>query len=182
MSFSLITGGLAPPSQSLQIRNGGSGTLNWTLETSTSDGGNWLSASPLSGTAPSLVSISVLKQNLPGQGLIAGTFNGELVFRSAGSSVTVPVTVVVGDNVFRQVNAINFTKPFGGANPLPQTLTIASTGTTFNFTVSASTATGGSWLTADNASFGNCILCATPETITAVVNASPTLAVGTYTG
>jgi Viral BACON domain len=180
MSFSLKTGSSNnPPPQSIQIRNAGAGTLDWTLTTSTSDGGNWLSASALSGTAPSRVSIAVLKENLPGLGLIAGTFIGELVFRTtAGSSVTVAVSVVVGTSVFNQVNAISFTKVFGGANPLPQTLTIASTGTNFNVDISFSNATGGNWLSVSPAA-GCCY--ATPQVVTAIVNASTTLAVGTYT-
>ena len=82
MSFSMQTGGTAPPSQPVQIRNAGSGTLNWTLETSTSDGGNWLNVSSANGTAPSAVNVSITKQNLPGQGLIPGIFVGELVFRT----------------------------------------------------------------------------------------------------
>jgi hypothetical protein len=147
VSFSFPTGSAAPPSQTLQIRNAGSGTLSWTLDTSTADGGNWLNASVQSGTAPSLVTVSVTKQNLPDQGLIAGTFVGELVFRTGSQSITVPVSVVVGSGVFRQV-----------------------------------TATGGSWLTVDNASFNNCTLCSTPLTLTAVVNADATMALGTYTG
>ena len=118
--------------------------------------------------------------NLPGEGLIAGTFVGELTFLATGSSVTVPVSVVVGANVFNQINPINFTKEFGGANPLAQTQAIFGTGTTFNFTVAASTATGGAWLTASTT--GGCGTCAMPNMVTATVNASPTLAVGTYTG
>ena len=133
MSFSMKTGGSAPPSQPLEIRNAGSGTLNWTLSTSTSDGSNWLTASAVSGTAPALVNLSIVKANLPNQGLVAGTFTGEIVVQSASGRATVPVSVVVGDAAFRQVNAINFTKSFSGNNPLPQTLTLASTGTNFNF-------------------------------------------------
>ncbi len=182
LTFSLATGGDAPPSQSIQIRNRGTGTLNWTLDANTSDGGSWLSAFPVIGTAPSPVTVSVLKANLPGQGLIAGTFAGELVFRSGTISVTVPVSVVVGANVFRQVNPISFVKPFAGADPLPQTLTAASTGATFQFTASASTATGGNWLTVQNVSFDDCALCLTPQTVRVNVNPSPALAAGTYTG
>src|SRR4029077_18057169 len=155
VSFSFPTGGAPPPAQALQIRNAGSGTLSWTLSTSTSDGGNWLNVSVQSGTASSLVSVSITKLNLRRQGLVAGTFVGALTFRTAGETVTVPVSVVVGANVFRQVNAISFTKPVNGANPLPQTLTIASTGTDFQFSYSSATATGGNWLTVDNASFNN---------------------------
>jgi hypothetical protein len=182
MSFTLLTGSSTnPPAQSVQVRNGGGGSLDWNLGVSTSDGGNWLSASTSSGTAPSTITISVQKGNLPNQGLIAGTFIGELVFRTSfGNSVTISVSVVVGANIFQQVNAISFTKPFGGANPLPQTLTMASTGTTFNFSAVSFTGAGGSWLTI--ATGGSCGFCATPQTINVAITAGSTLAVGTYTG
>ena len=134
ISFSLQTGSGNPPNQSVQLRNGGSGTLNWTLTSSTSDGGNWLDASPSSGTAPSTVSVGILANALPSGGLVAGTFTGELVFRTGVGSVTVPVSVVVGTSVFVQLGSLSFTKPFGGADPLPQTLNIASTGARVNFT------------------------------------------------
>ena len=180
ISFSLMTGAANnPPAQVVQVRNAGQGSLGWTLLTSTADGGNWLSASATSGTAPSTVSISVQKANLPGSGLVAGTFVGELVFQTAGSVVTVPVSVSVGANVFSQVNAINFVMVSGGANPLPQILTIPSTGaTSLTYTVSSSTATGGTWL---SVSPGAGCCQTTPSTITATVTASPTLAAGTYT-
>ncbi len=180
MTFTMQTAGTAITGQTLQIRNGGTGTLNWTLEQSTSDGGNWLTVSAPSGTAPSFVNVGVSVANIPGGGLIAGTFVGELVFRTAGSSVTVSVNVIVGANIFNQVNAISFTKSFNGANPLPQTLTISTPGTAFNYFITSSTATGGAWLTA--ATVTACGLCTTPNAIVATVNASPTLAVGTYTG
>ena len=108
MTFTMQTGGTTITGQTLQIRNGGTGTLNWTLAQSTSDGGNWLTVSAPSGVAPSFVNVGVSVANLPGGGLIAGTFVGELLFRTAGSSVTVSVNLVVGANIFKQVNAISF--------------------------------------------------------------------------
>lgn len=178
MSFSLITNAPNnPPAQLIQIRNAGTGTLSWTLNASTADGGNWLTASITSGTAPSTVSVSIQKGSLPGSGLIAGTFVGELVFQTAGSTVTVPVSVWVGTSVFAQVNPINFVMLAGGPNPLPQILTIASTGADITYSVTSSTASGGSWLTAGPAGY-----LATNSSVTATVNASPTLAAGTYTG
>jgi len=182
MSFSLKTGSNTnPPSQQLQIRNAGTGSLGWTLNPTTSDGGGWLNVSGgLSGTAPSILTLSIVTANLPGQGLIPGSFVGNLEFQSGGSSVTVSISVVVGDNVFSQVNPINFIKVFGGADPLPQTVTVASSGTNFNYVISSSTANGGAWLTA--ATNTGCGFCATPSMVTATINAAPTLAVGTYTG
>jgi len=180
MSFALKTNGAGFTSQDVQVRNGGAGSLNWTLTKSTADGGNWLTVSTSSGTAPSVVTVGVSLANLPGGGLLPGTFVGELVFQTAGDSVTIPVSVVVGDSVFSQVNAINFNRVFGGADPLPQTLTIPSTGTNFNLVVASSTATGGDWLSVSTG--GGCGLCPTPQTLTVTIKSSPTLAVGIYTG
>src|SRR5260370_5615523 len=59
VSFSLATGG-APPAQAIQIRNGGSGTLNWTATAATADGGAWLTISATSRTAPSTVSLRLM--------------------------------------------------------------------------------------------------------------------------
>jgi len=180
MSFSMLTNGAAMQGESLQIRNAGTGTLDWTLEQSTADGGNWLTVPAPNGVAPSYVNVGVATANLPNGGSSAGTFVGELLFRTAGSSVTVPVSVVVGANVFDQVNPISFTMPVGAANPLPQTMEMSSTGANFNFSVAANTGNGGSWLTVSTA--GGCELCPTPNSIVATINASPTLAAGTYTG
>jgi hypothetical protein len=178
LSFSLLTAGNAPPSQTIQIRNGGTGTLKWSAQTSTSDGGNWLKASSLSGTAPSNVAITISPVNLPNGGIVGGTFTGQLSFRSAKSTVTIPVTVVVGDSVFRQANPINFTKPLDGSNPLPQILNVASTGSDFAFDAVAVTANGGAWL--QITSCGS--WCTTPEAISVAASPAVTLAAGTYSG
>jgi hypothetical protein len=120
MSFSMKIAGLAPPAQIIELRNGGSGGfLDWTLTATTSDGGNWLIPSATNGTAPSTISVAVSVANLPNLALTAGTFTGQLLFHSSGSRVTVPISIVVGPDVFNQVNAINFTKLLAGPNPLP---------------------------------------------------------------
>ena len=75
---------------------------------------------------------------------------------------------------FAPIPGISFVKPYTGSDPLPQTLTVASVGGAINFGVSHSTATGGNWL-----SLGGCTsYCQTPSTLTAVVNATVTLAPG----
>lgn len=177
-SLSFFTTGGTPPPQTLQVRNAGTGTLSWTVTVSTSDGGKWLNASPLSGTAPGTVTVSIVPASLPGGGFVAGTYCGELTFQTTGDVGTVPVCTVVGPNVFEQVNPLAFTMTAGGANPLPQDITVASTGSSFSFyNFSVSTATGGSWLKiAPSAG-----VFATPEAFTVTVSAS-TLAAGTYTG
>ena len=52
---------------------------------------------------------------------------GQLLFQTSGDSVTIPVAVTVGASVITQVNPLNFTMAFGGANPLAQVLNIAMT-------------------------------------------------------
>ena len=179
MSFSLVKGAAAATSQVLQIRNAGTGTLNWNLTATTADGGNWLKPSVSSGTAPSFPTIGIDVTQLPGGGLLAGTFVGELDLITAGDTTTIPVTVTVGTSVFLQTNPISFTMPFGGANPLPQIVTVAtSDNTTARFSVSVATSNGGSWLAVSPAGSG---CCNTPLALTASVNAS-TLAAGNYTG
>src|ERR1019366_3939131 len=179
MSFTLTPNSIAPAPQPIQIRNAGTGTLHWILSTTTADGGNWLTASALSGTAPSTVSVSITPSALSSNGLAAGTFNGQIVLQTTGDEVTIPVSVTVGPSIFAQVNAINFTMPQGGGNPLPQILAVASTGSNFLFSSAVYTASGGgAWLTISNLGV-EC--CATPEAITVSVNAS-TLPAGTYSG
>ena len=78
---------------------------------------------------------------------------------------------------FAPINQLFFTKSFGGANPLPQVLEIASTTTNFNYSVSSTTNSGGAWFSTTPS--GNC--CTTPNSVRAAVNATA-LAVGTYTG
>lgn len=181
MSFSMAKGAKAVAAQSLQIGNGGSGKLSWTLTPTTADGGDWLLPSAVKGTAPKTLTIKIAPALLPNKGQIAGTYTGQLLFAtSSGDTASVPVTVTVGDGVFTQLNPLNFVMPVGGANPLPQILTVASnnSATTLRFTPTASTGTGGSWLTVSPSNLG---CCYTPFPVTVTVNGS-TLKAGTYTG
>ncbi len=181
MTFSMQTptgGSPQPPSnQVFQIRNAGSGTLNWTLTPLTFDGGNWLTVSVPSGTAPEIVTVGITPGNLPNNGLVAGVFVGQLLVQSGQMSITIPVSVTIGANVFGQINGIDFTMQQAGAQPLPQVLTVTSTGAVIDFTPVASTSTGGNWLT-----ISPTVLLGTPHTLIVTVNAAPTLAPGIYTG
>ena len=177
LSFSFPTGGNSPP-QLIQIRNGGTGTLNWKVTATTADDGSWLTVSPTGGTAPTTVSVGITPGNLPGGGQIAGTYTGQLLFQTAGDSEVIPVSVTVGGGEFEQINPISFTMPYAGANPLPQILTVVSATVGTHFDAAVATATGGNWLQISPQGNG---CCYTPEAITVSVNAS-TLAAGTYTG
>ena len=157
--------------------NAGSGTLNWTAATSTSDGGVWLTATPSRGVAPSTATIKVNTLNLPGQGLIAGTYVGQVILQSAGGSVSIPVSVNIGDPVFVQLPALTFSV-VAGISPNPQVITVSSTSTALNFDAAAVSAKGGTWLTISPSGI---LCCSTPKNITVSVNGT-SLTPGTYIG
>jgi len=175
LSFSMKTSGTLT-SQAIQIRNAGSGTLNWTVSASTASGSSWLTTSAASGTAPSTITIGVNKASLPGGGSTNGTFLGQLLFQTSGDSVTIPVAVTVGPTVFEQVNPLNFTMSFGGANPLSQVINVAmNDNSAIRYNVSVANAKGGNWLAISPAGNGCCF---TP--LAGVVSVIPgTIAAGT---
>jgi hypothetical protein len=177
VSFSFAPSTQNPPSQTLKLLNAGAGTLNWTRAASTADTSAWLTATPTSGTAPSTVTVGVVTQRLPGQGLVPGTFIGQVLLQGQKGNVSVPVSVEVGDPVFVQLPTVTFTAA-QGTNPPPQDLNLASTSTAINFTPVAVASKGGNWLSVSPSGTG---CCSTPETITASVN-SAGLPQGTYIG
>jgi len=147
LTFSMATGAkTGPPSQALEIRNAGKGSLAWTATVTTSDGGAWLSISASSGTAPSVPQVSVNPANIAGGGLLAGTFTGQVVLETPGNTVTIPVAYNVGSPVYSQVNGLDFNMVAGGASPLPQLISIPSTGAAILSVATVSTSTGGNWL------------------------------------
>src|SRR5205823_1911495 len=119
MTFAFQPSTTNPPAQALHLRNGGAGTLNWSVAKSTADGGNWLSVSAASGTAPSNVTVSIVTSALPGGGLTAGNYLGQVLFRSATANVTVPVSVTIGDTVFSQAAPVGFTTVSASISPSP---------------------------------------------------------------
>lgn len=176
LTFSLARNGVAPPSQLLPIRNGGSGTLQWTASATTADNGGWLVLSATSGTGDTMLEVSVDPSKLPENVSVAGTYTGQVLLRTGTDTATVPVTVQVGDAVFEQVNPLYFNKTYkSDSNPTAQVITVASTGDNFGFSAQAVSVTGGDWL---KVSAPNC--CTTPEALTVTVTPDSKLAAGTY--
>src|SRR5579859_2996578 len=92
LTFNYQIGGATPAAQSVSVGSTGS-ALSYTITSSTSSGGNWLSATPASSTTPGSESVSV---NVTG--LAAGTYTGSVAIASTGASnspQTVPVTLNV---------------------------------------------------------------------------------------
>ena len=94
MSFGYQLGGAQPGSQALAIASSSAASaLSFTAAASTTSGGNWLSVSPLSGTTPAVLMVSVNTA-----GLAVGSYNGAITVTSgpAGNNpLSVPVTLNV---------------------------------------------------------------------------------------
>jgi hypothetical protein len=178
ISFFQATGAANPSPQTLPIRNAGTGTLDWTATASTSDGGAWLSLSAASGTAPTSLTLTLTSSNLPGKGLVAGIYNGQVILLTGTCRATIPVQVVVGASVFKALAPLSFSKAYGGSNPAAQTLSLASTSANFSVIGLGASANGGNWLTITPSAWGYGI--ATPTTVTVSVNPATTLAPGSY--
>ena len=136
----------------------------------TLSGGPWLSASPLSGTTPAVLNVSVNPV-----GLAPGSYSGTLRIDAptTNSPQTVALTLTVRETAITWApSGLTFTHDAGAPGPPPQVLSIASTGPSLAFTCSTS---GGAWLAA-NPSQGT-----TPSTLSVSVNPAPLL-VGTYNG
>jgi len=92
LNFGGTVNGSSPAQQTFFIDNSGSGTLNWTL----SDNADWLSCSPLSGSGPGQVTVSVNLSNIT-----SGQYNGIITISSSNANNS-PQTLNVTLNVYEQ--------------------------------------------------------------------------------
>ena len=91
LDFVAVAGGFTPPSQVLSVTEGQGGSLGWSA--AVTQGASWLSASPVSGTAPSTLTASV-----DPAGLVAGVYAGTITITAPGaldSPATVNATLTV---------------------------------------------------------------------------------------
>src|ERR1035438_2234692 len=102
-----------------------------------------------------------------------------VVFATIALALAIGLASPLYAQAFQNIPAIAFTKPVGGQDPLPQFLTVTSTGANFTFNVATSTDSGGSWLAASPTG-GRC--CNTPEAVTITVSNTVSMAAGAYTG
>jgi len=102
------------------------------------------------------------------------------VLETSTGTVTIPVVVTVGASVFAPVPTVVFETSQGGTPP-PQTITIKSTGTAFNFYQITTTSKGNDWLQITNNACSNSFYpCPTPTSLT-LSGITSGLPVGTYT-
>jgi hypothetical protein len=178
LSFTAKPAAASFATQTFQVRNGGTGTLGWTLTASTSNAGNWLTVSATSGTAPTFVTVGINPANLPNGGQLTAAYSAILTFQGAGTTMTVPISVTLADPAFQQQSGLHFTRVFGSEDPPPQMLTLSSTGTATSFTATAMSANGGNFVVVSPSGF----CCNTPATVAVSVATDVSLAAGNYVG
>jgi len=154
LSLSATLGGPAATS-ALQVGSVG-GTVSWTASTTILNGGNWLTVSPLSGTSTPAQPVLLTLQANPAAPGAAGLYQAAITLTaSAGKSVTVPVTLSVGQGRPRlglSHTALVFNAAQGGAAPPPQTVSVFNSvpgSGTLNWSAAAASA---NWLTISPAS------------------------------
>jgi len=148
MIFDAPEGGTPPAAQSLPVFEPSGAPFTWTAKATTLSGGDWLQFTPDKGSGDTTLKISVNQGSLK-----QGTYIGSVVFQSDGLAAS-PLSVQVKLNVTAKpvlslnASALAFTAALG-RDPAPQSLTIANGGgSALNWSVTATTASGGDWLQA----------------------------------
>ena len=167
--------GSNPAPQILLIRNSAGGVLNWTATISSITGGNWLALSPLAGEGNTFVSVTVNSAALP-----LGSYNAAVTVSAPGAvsspqTVSVLLAVVPRPTLVVTPSSLDFISSPGRGDPASQTLTITALDGVLNWAVTASTVSGGNWLSVTGTSG------VTPHAFVVAVKTAG-LAEGTYRG
>jgi uncharacterized protein (TIGR03437 family) len=156
-----------------------SGTINYNINTTTSDGHPWLLVDRASGsTSGSPVNVGVNPSATPGPGTYTGSITASSTTTS--DSVTVSVTLVVGSSAALTATPqqLNFFYTKGNTNPNPQQITVTSSDGAVPFQVTASSSISG-WLGVTPQS--SAASSTSPATLIVSVQAT-NLNTGTYQG
>ena len=181
LTFSAPSGAPSVAAQEVAVTSTVTG-LGWTAQTTTESGGDWLAVSPVSGSAPGVISVSVNVATLA-----QGNYRGQVTVQAPlalnpAETVTVELTVFPAPLPTLAVEpaSIDFETQVGEGNPPTETLRVENAGgDTLDWTAAVETASGGDWLSAAPTSGS-----ASPGSPSAVqVNANVVgLAAGVYSG
>lgn len=182
--FQTVSGGAAPPPQTVTVLNSGAGTLNFSVSTSTVSGGQgWLMASPTSGSSPATVTVSINPA-----GLAPGDYYGQVQFSGTGianspqtASVVLNIAPAGADiGAFLQTTGLIFVGQAAGANPAAKTVQVTNPSTkSLTFTATGFSQNGKSFFTVQPAS--GSVSAANPVQLSVQPNTTG-LAVGVYRG
>src|SRR4029453_2064076 len=174
--FVKIRGSSDPPTQTVSLSVDPQRIIPFSANATTSSGGNWLSVLPSNGSTPRELTVSAN----PG-GLGVGVYHGNVTVTSieaANSPLQIPVTLTVGDAPALQSNHESLSFAYQALSPsVPpaQQLTVTtSNGLPTAVAATASTSSGGSWLSVQETG-------AAPGTLQVSVNPGG-LAAGSYGG
>jgi uncharacterized protein (TIGR03437 family) len=174
LTFSATAGGSMPPAQPISL----SSTVP--LGFIASPSASWLSISPSMGSMPASLQVNVDPSNLS-----AGTYHGTIAISApyaAQPNVTIAVTAVVQSVAPAQLGVgtqnLSFTALQGSAAQTAQLQVSSLGGGPLSFSVTATMANGGSWLSVSPASG---TVGASPAYVTVTANPS-SLQPGTYQG
>jgi len=172
LTFSQTAGGPAPASQTVQVTTNSSTALTFNAVASVTSSTNWLSVSPATGTTGSNLTVSA-----DGSKLSPGSYSGTITLTSpSAASVSLAVTLTVSaGTVAATPTSLTFTQTAGGSAPAAQTVNVTGSPSALNFTVTATAANSGTWLSATPASG------TTPGAVQVAASAG-SLGVGQYTG
>jgi uncharacterized protein (TIGR03437 family) len=180
LTFSAALGAGSPASQSVAISATTAGT-SFTAAASgtTSTGINWLSINP----SGSLTTNQTIVASVSIAGLSAGTYAGNIVLTSNGTTLNVPVNLVIssggttptGGNVGVSASTMNFSAVSGAASPATQSLTVSSAAGSASVPFTVAAASTGNWLSVTPASG------TTQANLSVAVNQA-NLTAGNYTG
>jgi uncharacterized protein (TIGR03437 family) len=158
LTFTVVQNGGAIPPQAFSVLNLGSGTLNWSSQTSVLGGiNNWLAATPNSGSTRTASSSGapVITVRVNPVGLQPGVYYG-LVTVTSPVAANTPQAVVVVLQVLPartdvapivQPNSLIFTGPAGDSSPGSQTVQVYDpTGTSKSFRSGIALGNGWNWL------------------------------------
>jgi hypothetical protein len=182
VGFQAVSGGAAPPTQSISISNQGGGTLSGLSVGTQFTAGQpqgWLTATLGGTSAPTSVTLGIV----PGT-IAAGTYTATVTVSTslpsvAPNAITVTLTVTPGPTIELDASTVQFIGAQGAANPANQTVGIDNSGGGTLGGLALGTVTYGAgqptgWLTPTLSG------ATAPATITLAANISG-LALGSYT-
>ncbi len=145
VSFSYSVGGTTPASQTVAIASGGT-VESFTAVAATTSGGNWLSVTPTTGNTPSSITLSLANLSA----LTPATYTGSVTVTATGvAPLVIPVTLVVSakPSIIVTPGTLTFNYTSGGLALPGQSLAVSTSNNVATaFTASATTTSGGNWL------------------------------------
>ena len=181
LSFSAVSGGLAPPPQAVQIA-GSVPNLAFTAQVNVN--APWLTLSANSGTLPYNLPYNLQVSLDPSQ-LAPGPYAATIVITAPLAStapftihVSFTVTAATSPNLALSAQSLSFSLT-QGASPLTSQLTLTNQGGSLNFTAVATPASGGNWISISPTS--GTVTASSPVSLTVTANPG-NLTAGTYTG